>query len=106
MKRQKLLSGLMVMTFLTGSGIAPAMAAHSSRYYNQYQNYQRGYVNYRDNHPYVKKAAIGGGAGALLGGILAGDGSRMDGAIKGGLLGAGAGLGYEYLKQKGYLSRW
>jgi len=36
--------------------------------------------------------------------VLANDGSRGNGAVKGALLGAGVGLGYEYLKQKGYIS--
>ncbi|MEB3287854.1 MAG: hypothetical protein VKJ04_10160 [Vampirovibrionales bacterium] len=78
----------------------PLAQAHDDNYNNN-----RYYGNSRyEQHPYLKKAAIGGLGGAVLGGVLANDGSRGNGAVKGALLGAGVGLGYEYLKQKGYIS--
>ncbi|MCE3235043.1 MAG: hypothetical protein K0Q50_1223 [Vampirovibrio sp.] len=105
MKNQKVLAVLTLLS-LGASSLMPAAMAHSNRYYDnngRYQAYGRYQPSYWQQHPYVKKAAIGGGAGAVLGAVLSQEGSRGDGAIKGALLGAGAGLGYEYLKRKGYL---
>lgn len=104
MKKQKLLAALTLMT-LGASSLMPAMAYGPNNY--NYRAYSRYQPTFGQQHPYVKKAAIGGGAGAVLGAILAPSGDRGDGAVKGALLGAGAGLGYEYLKRQGYIgSRW
>jgi len=103
MKTHRLLTALTLLSIMGGSSMMPAMA-----YNPRYNDYNRYYPrSYAQQHPYVQKAAIGGGAGALLGAILSPEGVRTDGAIKGALLGAGAGMGYEYLKRKGYIgSNW
>ncbi len=96
---------LLVMT--VASSLMPAEA--HNRYYSSNARYYRNQGSFSQNHPYIQKAAIGGGAGALIGGILGQDGYRADGAIKGAVLGAGAGLGYEYLKRQGTFNngfRW
>lgn len=87
------LAGLMLVSTLT-----PAFA--HSRY-----DYRDRYYRPKEEHPYVNKALLGGGTGAVLGSLLARDGYRTDGAIKGALLGAGIGVGYEYLKRQGTFSR-
>lgn len=92
----KLLAVPALLTVMAANAILPAEA--HDRYYDS--RYYRG-GTFGQRHPYVKKAAIGGGAGALIGGILAPDGYRGDGAIKGAVIGAGAGLGYEYLRRQG-----
>jgi hypothetical protein len=69
----------------------------------RHQGYANRYYS-EPAHPYVQKAVLGGGAGAALGGLLSRDGYRTDGAIKGALLGAGVGMGYEYLKRQGTFS--
>lgn len=99
-----LLTGVTVL----GSSVVPVMAQELEDYrYNQHHYAQQRYDQQNrfqwEEHPYVKKALIGGGGGAVLGGLLSSDGGRMDGAITGALLGAGAGMGYEYLKNKGIL---
>jgi hypothetical protein len=107
MKSKRFLPMLALASVVSSSIAMPAAMAHNDRYYNNYD--YRGYTRYENNRrPYLKKAAIGAGAGALVGGLVLGDGSTMDGAVKGALLGAGAGLGYEYLRRKGYFSgnRW
>ena len=97
----KVLTLVAMLSVMVANTLAPTAEAHN-RSYNRY--YDSRYYNggtFGQQHPYVKKAAIGGGAGALLGGILAPDGYRGDGAIKGAVIGAGAGLGYEYLRRQG-----
>ncbi len=82
-------------------GMMPAQA----RYY-PYRD-QGGYgSNY---HPYIQKALIGGGIGAVAGGLL----SRRDpvgAGVKGALLGSAAGVGYQYLTSQnrygGYAPRY
>ena len=79
--------------------------ADSRDYYRDYY----GGRYYRDNgflsgHPYIKKAVLVGGAGAAIGALVSQDGRRVNGAVKGALIGAGAGVGYEYLRRKGHLS--
>ncbi len=66
-----------------------ALAYHDDRDYDRY-----GYV---DRHPYVKKALIGGGLGAVAGGLVASRGNKTNGALTGALLGSTLGLGYQYL---------
>lgn len=93
---------LAMLSVMAANTLAPVAEAHN-RPYNRYYDsrYNSNWGTFGQRHPYVKKAAIGGGAGALIGGILAPDGYRGDGAIKGAVIGAGAGLGYEYLKRQG-----
>jgi hypothetical protein len=91
-----------------GSGLLLPAEAHNARNYRQYYGrpgYYQAYTRY-ERHPYLKRAGIGAAAGAGLGAVLAPDGARLDTAVKGGLIGAGAGLGYAYLKDRGYLNRW
>jgi hypothetical protein len=111
--KQKMMSAFMALTLLTGTGLAsfsaPAQAAnryYGNNYYNGYtsRNYSNSRVgNFFQDHPYVQKAAVIGGAGAAVGAIVAGDGNRVNGAVKGALLGAGVGMGYQYLRQQGII---
>lgn len=82
------------------------LGASASTAFARDYRYDRYRDTYGQEHPYVQKAVLGGGAGAALGGLLSRDGYRTDGAIKGALLGAGIGMGYEYLKRQGTFSRW
>jgi hypothetical protein len=105
---KRLMPSLMLAT-LTAGLIAPMLVpqtaeAHPDRNYRR-GNYYRGYTQY-ERHPYLKRAGVGAGIGAAAGAVLAPDGARVDTAVKGGLIGAGAGLGYAYLKNRGYLNRW
>lgn len=106
----KLLAIPMLVAMTVGSSMLPAQAYNRYNNNGYYQGYNRYYGNYGtfgQRHPYVQKAAIGAGGGALVGGLLAGDGYRGDGMVKGALLGAGAGLGYQYLKRQGVFNgRW
>jgi hypothetical protein len=104
MKKQAIAALSALLMFSTA--VVPAAFAHNgyrgySRY-NRYDNdrYYRGYNRNYSRDQYIKKAAIGGGAGALIGGLMSEEGYRTGGAVKGGLLGAGAGLGYEYLRRR------
>lgn len=101
----KLMAVPALLSIMIANSVIPA-EAHGNRYYDS--RYYRDQGSFSQRHPYVQKAAIGGGAGALIGGILGRDGYRADGAIKGAVIGAGAGLGYEYLKRQGILggNRW
>jgi hypothetical protein len=103
MLRKRLSAAVLSFSLMLGTvGLMPA--AHAQSRYDYYNNrYNNGFLT---EHPYAKKALIGGGVGAVAGGLLAGDGGRADGAIKGALLGAGLGLGYEYLKRRGTFSNW
>jgi len=107
-----------MMALLLSATVLPTLPAQAARYYsNNYNpnNYYGGYAGYGNrpntssvgnffyNHPYVQKAAVIGGAGAAVGALTAGDGYRMDGAVKGAAVGAGLGLGYEYLREKGII---
>lgn len=103
--KMQLFSAFTMMSLMLGGMMMPAQAA--SRYYRNYYDYGRRPTTqvgrYFNDHPYVQKAVIIGGAGAAVGALTAGDGYRMDGAVKGALIGAGAGLGYEYLRRKDLL---
>jgi hypothetical protein len=104
MSKVKLFSAITMMSLMVASMMIPAEAA--SRYYRNYYDYNRPRTQagrYFNDHPYVQKAVVIGGAGAAVGALTAGDGYRMDGAVKGALIGAGAGMGYEYLRQKNLL---
>ena len=91
---KKLLATLLLLLSVGVYALAPAEA-----HYRDY-GYGGGYGGY-GYHPYIQKALIGGGIGAVAGGLL---GSRdpVGAGIKGALLGSAAGLGYEYLKQGRY----
>ncbi len=101
-----------VMMGSAGMLLVPSAQAYD-RYYNhgysnRYSGYDR-YDRYRTGlnaHPFVKTGLIGGGIGAATGALLGQDGDRADGAVKGALLGAGAGVGYQYLRNRGTFSRW
>lgn len=81
-----------------------AQACHRGRYYHEGYDYRPSYLS---SHPYVRDGLMGGGLGALVGGVISHDGERMDGALKGALLGGGAGLGYRFLKNRSLASnRW
>jgi outer membrane lipoprotein SlyB len=104
MKLKRMVSSLSLMLMLFAATIVPASAHNYYDYRdNRYYDNNR-FGSYMDRHPYIKKAAIGGGAGAAIGALVARDGSRVNGAVKGALIGAGAGLGYEYLRRKGVFS--
>jgi hypothetical protein len=96
MNKKRIASLLAMLVVLMSSAFMPARAD-----YRDYYPYHNQSGSYFYDHPYVQKAVIGGGAGAVIGAIAGGDGNRVNTAVKGALLGAGAGLGYEYLRQKG-----
>ena|ERR1044072_6083217 len=99
MTKQRAIGFMMMALLVLGSVIQPAMARD---YYGYNRYYDQG--SFTQRHPYVTKAAIGGGAGAIVGGLLAQEGNRGSGAIKGALVGVGLGAGYQLLKDKGYLN--
>jgi hypothetical protein len=86
---KKLLAMLVLLFSMGASIMAPAEAR-----YHGYDRYNGGY----GYHPYVQKALIGGGVGAVAGSLL-GERDPVGAGIKGALLGSAAGLGYEYLRQ-------
>jgi len=98
MKKQ-LLSAMMVLMSI-GAMAMPAFAYDYHAYQRQpyYQGYNRYDQSAYNKRQYIQKAVIGGAAGAALGGILNNTGDVGGGAIRGGLIGAGVGLGYQYLK--------
>ncbi len=106
MKLQKW--GLSLSSLMLASALVmPVNSAFAKDYYNygnRYYSNNGGISDYMHTHPYVKKAVVGGGAGAALGAILGQEGNRANGAVKGALLGAGAGMGYEYLRRQGIIS--
>jgi outer membrane lipoprotein SlyB len=110
MKQVVAISSALVML---GGTLAPAFAYdrydryHGYNRSSRYSDYNR-YDRRNGQSQYVKKAVIGGAAGAALGGLMGSEGYRTESAIKGGLLGAGAGLGYEYLRRNvlSNNSRW
>lgn len=85
---KKLLATLLLLLSVGVYVLAPAEA-----HYRDYGGY--GY------HPYVQKALIGGGIGAVAGGLL-GRRDPVGAGIKGALLGSAAGMGYEYFRQSRY----
>lgn len=99
MKVMSALTALMIV----GASAVPALA-HSPRHYDDYRYNRQAYASryYSPQKQYAQKALIGGGAGAVLGGLMASRGDTANGAVKGALLGAGLGLGYEFLKQKSF----
>jgi hypothetical protein len=107
MLKKKMIAAAMMLSMTLGGAatLVPAAEARDYQGYNRYNYYNRD-RGLMGNHPYVQKAVIGGGVGAVAGGLLAGDGGRADGAIKGGLLGAGLGLGYQYLRNQGTFRNW
>ncbi|WP_373531689.1 hypothetical protein [Vampirovibrio sp.] len=94
----KLMSVPALLTMMLISAMIPA-EAHNNRYYDS-RNY-RNQGSFSQRNPYMHKALIGGGAGAVIGGVLGQDGYRTGSAVKGAVIGAGAGLGYEFLKRQG-----
>lgn len=115
MKLSKLnIMSLMVATgIMLGSSFAPAQAAnpyygYAGSGYGPYYGNGYGYGgsaigNFFYNHPYVQKAVLVGGAGAAVGALTAPDGYRGQGAAKGAMVGAGAGMGYEFLRERGII---
>ncbi len=103
MKVRQLLISFATLMMLLGFSVMPAYAYYYPSYYGYSQYYNGGFLA---NHPYVKKAAIGGGLGAILGGVIAPTGDRVGGAMKGAALGGAAGMGFEYLRERGAFSRF
>lgn len=101
----KLMAVPALLSMMIANSVIPA-EAHNNRYYDSRNYRDRG--SFSQNNPYLSKALIGGGAGALIGGMLGQDGYRAGSAVKGAVIGAGAGLGYEYLKRQGTFggNRW
>ncbi len=102
LKTKLALSALVLLT-TAGTLILPANAYYQP-YYNSSDSSTYNNGTFFQHHPYVKTALIGSGVGAVLGGVLSQEGSRTNGAVKGAILGGGAGLGIEYLKEKGFFS--
>lgn len=99
-KTLKLMAVPALLALMVTSAMIPAQAHNNSnRYYNARDCRNQG--GFSQQNPYLHKALIGGGAGALIGGVLGQDGYRTGSAVKGAVIGAGAGLGYEYLKRQG-----
>jgi hypothetical protein len=97
MNIQKLTATLVLAIALMGISIKPAQAYDNSYYENA--------TSFLGNHPYVKDGLIGSAAGAVIGGVMAHDGDRTGSAVKGAVLGGAAGMGVEYLREKGAFSR-
>jgi hypothetical protein len=87
---KKLLALLLLLFSVGAYTLSPAEA----RYYGYDNN--GGYFGY---HPYIQKALIGGGIGAVAGGLL-GRRDPVGAGLKGALLGSAAGVGYQYLRSR------
>jgi hypothetical protein len=99
-KTLKLMAVPALLAMMVVSATIPVQAHNNNnRYYNARDYRYRG--GFSQQSPYLHKALIGGGAGAFIGGLLGQDGYRTGSAVKGAVIGAGAGLGYEYLKRQG-----
>lgn len=98
MKVRKLAPALALAALLASASM-PAQADIRD-YFGYGDPYRTRSGGFFREHPYIQKAVIGGGAGAAIGAVVARDGRRLNGAAKGALIGAGAGLGYEYLRRK------
>jgi hypothetical protein len=102
--KAKIIAALSALFLLSGSLAIPAIAksCHHRSYRghaNYHDGYYRGYQHW-SRQEYAKKGLIGAGTGAVIGGVLASEGNRAGAAVKGGLIGAGAGLAYEYLRRR------
>jgi hypothetical protein len=101
-KCQKKWLSASLLAILAYSAFIPANAYYPDYYhYRDHRTISAKVSDFMYDHPYVGKAAIGGGAGALIGGIVSPDGDRAGGAVKGALIGGAAGVGYELLREKG-----
>jgi len=89
---KKLLALLLVVFSIGTAMVTPAEAR-----YRDY-NYNGGY----GYHPYIQKALIGGGIGAVAGAVL-GERDPVGAGLKGALIGSAAGVGYEYLRSGRYV---
>jgi hypothetical protein len=104
--KTKVVAVFSALLLLSGSLATPAMAKSCHhRSYRGHANYHDGYYRARSyqhwsHQEYAKKGLIGAGTGAVIGGVLASEGNRAGAAVKGGLIGAGAGLAYEYLRRR------
>lgn len=87
---KKLLASLLMILSIGAFTLAPAEARYRSYYDN------RGGFGY---HPYIQKALIGGGIGAVAGGLL-GERDPVGAGLKGALIGSAAGMGYQYLSSR------
>jgi len=90
-----LMASMATLTLVSASMLPAQAYYHHHYYYDRYQSF--GYA-----HPYVQKALIGGGIGALAGGLLSPEGNRAGGALKGAAIGGGAGIAYQALTQHRY----
>lgn len=81
--KHSLLAAVLALVVGGGIGLSPAYADHG---------YYRG-------GSYTDSAIIGAGAGALIGAGLASEGNMKQSAVKGALIGAGSGVGYNFLTQ-------
>ena len=97
----KLQAMAIALMLLTGFTALPAKAYYDPYYGHAYSYYHHGLLA---QHPYVKKALIGGGIGAVAGALLSPEGAHGSGAVKGAMLGGAAGLGIQYLQNRGIFS--
>ncbi|MBY0449058.1 MAG: hypothetical protein K2X01_00340 [Cyanobacteria bacterium] len=93
-RRNLLLSGTLLILLTIGWSL-PLPQNQSAVYAST-----RHKKTYFQRHPYQKTGLIGGGIGAVAGGVLSGRRHRKGNIIKGAALGGAAGLGYQYLKRK------
>jgi len=94
---KKLLVTVIALAGLASTSLVPAMA---DPYYGS------AIGGYFEDHPYVQKALIGGGLGTVAGAVIAPEGDKVNGAVKGAVVGGAAGAGYEYLQQRGVFDRF
>lgn len=73
-----------VLLLVLGFSILPAQAYHND------------YGYYPPSRSYTRQALVGAGIGALAGGAFTRE-DPLAGALRGAVVGTGAGLGYEYL---------
>jgi len=110
MRKQRVLAGLLIILMfapLTGVSYGATQPSYQGHVTKQPANHVtlHSVKTYLDKHPYQKKAAIGAGIGAAAGVLLSPRGAAGSGLVRGAILGAGAGAGYEYLKQKGIIDK-
>jgi hypothetical protein len=103
--QQKLFAATGALVVLASS-MAPVAFAQPYYGYGNRGNWRNEYRYQGSRHPYVKDALIGGAGGGILGAVVGPEGDKGGSAMKGALLGAGAGLGYKYLQRQGTFNRF
>lgn len=92
--KQRLAALALSLVLISGITVAPSYAYHQGYAHSSTQSELRSLV---------KPALIGAGLGAVAGGVLSRN-DRKGGIIKGAVVGAVAGGGYGFLRNRGYLN--